>query len=85
MGTVGRSGERRHWPALLASIDRIMLAAVNGYSLEVLKGPIERGFGWTRAEISISSARLLLGLRSIASGRAGLPRSVWSSPFLWCC
>ncbi|MDE8650997.1 MFS transporter [Novosphingobium album (ex Liu et al. 2023)] len=51
--TRGPSGEWRHWPVLLASIAGIMLAAVNGYSLGVIMGPLEREFGWSRTEISM--------------------------------
>lgn len=47
------SGEWRHWPVLLPSVAGITLAAVNGYSLGVMIGPLEREFGWSRTAISI--------------------------------
>ena len=46
---------RLHWPILLPCIVGIMLASVQGYSLGVMIGPIEREFGWPRAEIASGS------------------------------
>jgi predicted MFS family arabinose efflux permease len=45
----------QHWYVLLPCIVGIMLASVQGYSLGVMIGPIEREFGWPRAEIASGS------------------------------
>lgn len=54
MGEAG-SEWRQHWHVLLPCIVGIMLASVQGYSLGVMIGPIEREFGWPRAEIASGS------------------------------
>lgn len=46
---------RQHWYVLLPCIVGIMLASVQGYTLGVMIGPIEREFGWARAEIASGS------------------------------
>ncbi len=43
---------RQHWTVVMPCIAGIMLCAVHGYSLGVMIGPLEREFGWSRAEIS---------------------------------
>src|SRR5690349_19291781 len=43
---------RQHWTLLLPCIAGVMLCAVHGYSLGVMIGPLEREFGWSRAQIS---------------------------------
>ncbi|MDB5726278.1 MAG: hypothetical protein JWQ16_3032 [Novosphingobium sp.] len=44
---------RQHWPMLMPCVVGIMMAAVNGYSLGVIMGPLERETGWSRTEISM--------------------------------
>ncbi|MET0240247.1 MAG: MFS transporter [Sphingobium sp.] len=51
-GISGSSEWRAHWTVVMPCIAGIMLCAAHGYSLGVMIGPLEREFGWTRAEIS---------------------------------
>jgi MFS family permease len=44
--------EWRNWPMLVPCVIGVMLCSVHNYSLGVMVGPLERQFGWTRAEIS---------------------------------
>lgn len=48
----GASEWRQHWTVLMPCLAGIMLSAAHAYSLGVMIGPLEREFGWTRAEIS---------------------------------
>jgi len=41
-----------NWSLLIPCFAGIMLCAVHGYSLGVMIGPLEKEFGWSRAEIS---------------------------------
>lgn len=76
------SGEwRRHGAVLIPSVAGISLVAVHGYSLGVMMVPLEREFGWSRAEISggtmiIAFVSLLLSpLAGLAIDRLG-PRPI---------
>lgn len=52
-GGTARFGElRRNWRILPPSLAGITLCSVHGYSLGVMIVPLEREFGWARAEIS---------------------------------
>lgn len=44
---------RRHGSILAPCMAGILLCSVNAYALGVMIGPLEREFGWSRAEISI--------------------------------
>lgn len=53
VGPADGPGEwRRHGTVLIPSLGGMMLVSVHGYSLGVMMGPLEREFGWSRAEIS---------------------------------
>lgn len=43
---------QQNWGPLLAAVSGVMLSTVHGYSLGVMIGPLEKEYGWTRAEIS---------------------------------
>jgi predicted MFS family arabinose efflux permease len=63
---------RQHWTVLVPCLAGIMLCAVHGYSLGVMIGPLEREFGWSRAEIStgplIVAMTALIGAPLIGRG-----------------
>lgn len=55
MRTIGSSAAdewRESWPVVLAGLAGIMLFTVHTYSLGVMIAPLEREFGWSRAQIS---------------------------------
>lgn len=54
---------RQHWTVIMPCIAGIMLCAVHGYSLGVMIGPLERDYGWSRAQIS--TGPLLISLIAI--------------------
>ncbi len=51
-GAAGFGELRQHWRILPPCLFGITLCAVHGYSLGVMIPPLEREFGWARAEIS---------------------------------
>lgn len=51
-GPAGFGELRQHWRILPPCLFGITLCAVHGYSLGVMIPPLEREFGWARAEIS---------------------------------
>lgn len=60
----GSGGEwRRHGTVVIPSMGGMMLVAVHGYSLGVMMGPLERAFGWSRAEIS--SGNLIIAIVAV--------------------
>jgi len=59
---------RRNWPMLVPSMAGIMLCSINGYSLGVMMAPLEREFGWSRAEIS--SGMMIVSLIALLAAPA---------------
>lgn len=52
-GRLGAQNEwRTHWKLLAPCLAGIILCATHAYTLGVMIGPLEREFGWSRAEIS---------------------------------
>ena len=76
-----RSEWRTHWKLLVPCLAGIVLCATHAYTLGVMIGPLEREFGWSRAEISSGQminaivALLLAPLAGLAVDRYG-PRRV---------
>lgn len=71
-GTDAGYGEfRAHWPVLAPAMAGVMLCAVHGYSLGVMIGPIEREFGWSRAQIS-SGMTIIAFIALVAAPLVGL-------------
>ena len=56
----GRGEWRSHWLVVFASMVGIMIAQIHLYSLGAMMAPLEREFGWSRAEIS--SGLLILSI-----------------------
>ncbi len=87
----GANEWRQHWTMLLPSVIGVMLCSIHNYSLGVMVGPLEREFGWTRAEISsgpfiISMIALIGGpLAGIFIDRLGPRRiALLGIPFFCC-
>ena len=70
MAGAGESGKwrewRDHWQVVLPCFLGIMLATAHGYSLGVMIGPLEREFGWPRAQIS--AGMLFIAVLALAAG-----------------
>ena len=51
---------RRHWSLLVPCLAGIMLCSVYNYSMGVMIGPLEREFGWSRAQIASGPSMIAL-------------------------
>lgn len=60
VGVEGRGEWRAHWLVVSASMVGIMIAQIHLHSLGAMMAPLEREFGWSRAEIS--SGLLILSI-----------------------
>jgi len=60
---VAPSEWRQHWPAVLAASSGMALAATISYSTALFIAPLEKEFGWSRA--NISSGHVIAGLFTI--------------------
>jgi MFS family permease len=71
---------RLHWKVLPPCVAGVMMAGIHLFSLGVMIGPLEREFGWTRAEISTGPmivsilALLVAPLAGLAVDRFGARR-----------
>ena len=54
---------RQHWPAVLAASSGMALAATISYSTALFIAPLEKEFGWSRADIS--SGHVIAGMATI--------------------
>jgi len=59
-----KSGEwRQHWPTVVAAMTGVGLSTIVTYSTSVFIAPLEREFGWSRADIS--SGHVIAGAATI--------------------
>jgi MFS family permease len=89
-GAAGFGELRRNWRILPPCLAGITLCSVHGYSLGVMIVPLEREFGWPRAEISgglliISLIALVAApLVGMAADRFGTRRIALAGVLLFC-
>lgn len=87
---VGFEELRRNWRILPPCLAGITLCSVHGYSLGVMIVPLEREFGWARAEISgglliISMIALFAApLTGMAADRLGTRRIALAGVLIFC-
>lgn len=58
--------EWRNWPVLVPSVLGVVMCVVHSYSLGVMIAPLEREFGWSRAEIT--TGPLIISIVAIVTG-----------------
>lgn len=87
---VSMQNEWRNWPILVPCLAGIVTCVVHNYSLGVMIAPIEREFGWSRAEITtgpliISIVAIFTGpLVGLAIDRLGPRRIALAGIVLYC-